>query len=199
MRKLTYFVAVSLDGYIAGPDGSDPTGPGGFWPVAEDYVRLLGEKYPETLPAHVRSALGITAEGTHFDTVIEGRRTYQIGVEAGFPDCYPHLRHLVFTRTLSLSPDPAVELVATDPAAKVRALKGEPGKDLWLVGGGELAGALYGEIDRLIVKLAPLTVGSGTPLFAHKTPFDPALWTRTAVEPLDSGALFLTYERAGAS
>ncbi|QEV20342.1 dihydrofolate reductase family protein [Streptomyces alboniger] len=195
MRKLVYFIAATLDGYIAGPDGSDPTGPDGFWPVAQDYVQHLAQTYPETLPDPARKALGITAEGTHFDTILEGRRTYMIGVDAGIPDCYPHLRHLVFTRTLTESPAPGVELVATDPVAKVRELKREEGKDIWLCGGGELAGALRGEIDRLVVKLAPLTVGSGTPLFSHKTAFEPTLYERTDAVLLDSGTIFLTYDR----
>ncbi|MFE0104784.1 dihydrofolate reductase family protein [Streptomyces sp. NPDC059009] len=197
MRKLVYFIAASLDGHIAGPDGSDPTGPDGFWPVGEDYLQQLVTRYPETLPAHVREALGITEPGTHFDTVVEGRRTYQIGLDLGFPDCYPHLRHLVFSRSLTESPAPGVELVGTDPAARVRELKQEPGegKDIWLIGGGELASALYGEIDRLILKVAPLTVGSGTPLFAHKTPFEPTLFELTDSKVLDSGTLFLTYDK----
>ncbi|MEU1333662.1 dihydrofolate reductase family protein [Streptomyces sp. NPDC005865] len=196
MRKLVYFIAVSLDGFIAGPDGADPTGPDGFWPVAQDYVRHLTETYPETLPAPAREALGITAEGAHFDTVLEGRRTYEIGLAAGFANCYPHLRHLVFSRTLTESPDPGVELVATDPVERVRELKREDGKDIWLCGGGELAGVLRGEIDRLVVKLGPLSLGSGTPLFAHKTAFDPVLYQRTDAVLLDSGTVFLTYDRA---
>ncbi|MEU7578308.1 dihydrofolate reductase family protein [Streptomyces sp. NPDC041068] len=196
MRKLVYFIAVSLDGFIAGPDGADPTGPDGFWPVAQDYLQQLTEVYPETLPGPAREALGITAEGTHFDTILEGRRTYQIGVDAGVPDCYPHLRHIVFSRTLTESPAPAVELVATDPVEKVRELKQEDGKDIWLCGGGELAGALRGEIDRLIVKLSPLTLGSGTPLFSQKTAFDPVLYERTDAVLLDSGTVFLTYDKS---
>ncbi|MBW5425976.1 dihydrofolate reductase [Streptomyces sp. BG9H] len=196
MRKLVYFIAVSLDGFIAGPDGSDPTGPDGFWPFAEDYVQHLAQTYPETLPAPARQALGLTGEGCHFDTILEGRRTYMIGVDAGIPDCYPHLRHLVFTRTLTESPDPHVELVATDPVAKVRELKREDGKDIWLCGGGELAGTLRGEIDRLVVKLAPMTLGSGTPLFSAKTAFEPTLYERTDTVLLDSGSVFLTYDKS---
>ncbi|MBC9717905.1 dihydrofolate reductase [Streptomyces sp. TRM66268-LWL] len=195
MRKLTYFIASTIDGYIAGPDGSDPTGPDGFWPVGQDYVEHLATAFPETLPAPARAALGITDMGTRFDTVLEGRRTYQIGLDAGLTDAYPHLRHLVFSRSLTESPDPAVELVATDPVARVRELKQEEGKDLWLIGGGELAGVLYGEIDELIIKLAPLTVGSGVPLFAHTTAFDPTLYELTDSTPLKSGTVFLTYTK----
>ncbi|MFF6874321.1 dihydrofolate reductase family protein [Streptomyces sp. NPDC012474] len=195
MRKLVYYIAATLDGFIAGPDGADPTGPDGFWPIPGDYVQYLAAEYPETLPDPARKALSVTAEGTHFDTVLEGRKTYEIGLEAGFTDAYPHLRHLVFSTTLTESPDPAVELVTSDPVAKVRELKQEDGKDLWLIGGGELAGALYTEIDRLIVKLGPLTIGTGIPLFGRTAAFEPRTWNLTDHVVLESGAAFLTYSR----
>jgi dihydrofolate reductase len=173
MRALTYFVAVSVDGFIAGPDRADPTG---YWPVSEDYAEHVVAKYPETLTGAARAALGVTAAGTHFDTVISGRRTYEIGLAAGVTNAYPHLRHVVFSRTLGLSPDPAVELIHSDPVEAVRAFKLESGKDIWLVGGGDLAGALYAEIDRIVLKLSPLTLGSGVGLFGSSGPFNVRGW-----------------------
>ncbi|WP_329616049.1 dihydrofolate reductase family protein [Streptomyces brevispora] len=196
MRKLVYYIASTLDGFIAGPDGDDPTGPDGFWPIPEDYIGHMIAEYPETLPGPARTALSISAEGTHFDTIVEGRRSYEIGLKAGVTDAYPHLRHVVFSRTLGESPDPAVEVVAGDPAARVKELKQEEGKDIWLVGGGELAGSLYSEIDRLIVKLSPVTIGAGIPLFSDKATFAPLSWTLSDRKVLDSGALFLTYDCA---
>lgn len=195
MRKLVYYIAATLDGFIAGPDGADPTGPGGFWPIPEDYLRHLIDRYPETLPGPARQALGISAEGTHFDTVLEGRHSYEIGLEAGIGDAFPHLRHLVFSRTMTESPDPAVAVVSDDPIATVRELKQQEGKDIWVIGGGALAGALYPEIDQLIVKLAPLTIGAGIPLFGREAAFEPRSWRLTDHTVLDSGALFLTYTR----
>jgi dihydrofolate reductase len=196
VRKLVYYIAVTLDGFIAGPDGADPTGPGGFWPIPEDYLGHLVTEYPETLPAPARQALGVTAEGTRFDTVLEGRHSYDIGLDAGITDAYPHLRHLVFSRTLAESPDPAVEVVSGDPIATVRGLKQQDGKDIWVIGGGALAGALYPEIDRLVVKLAPLTIGAGIPLFGREAVFEPRTWKLAEHTVLGSGALFLTYDRA---
>ncbi|MCF6524813.1 dihydrofolate reductase family protein [Streptomyces sp. JJ36] len=196
MRKLVYYIATTLDGFLAGPDGGDPSGPDGFWPVPEDYLRHIVAEYPETLPAPAREALSVTAGGTRFDTVLEGRRTYEIGLRAGLTDAYPHLRHLVFSRTLTESPDPAVELVADDPVETVRKLKQEDGRDLWLIGGGELAGALLPEIDRLVLKVGPLTLGTGIPLFGGGAAFEPRRWELTEHLVLRSGAAFLTYDRA---
>ena len=199
MRELVYFIASTVDGFITDPAGSDPTGPDGFWPVGPDYLEHLVAEFPETLPGPAREALGVTAEGTRFDTVVEGRRTYEIGLAAGLPDAYPHLRHIVFSRTLTGSPAPAVTVVADDPVATVRDLKREPGsKDVWLLGGGELAGALYPEIDRIVLKLAPLTIGAGIPLFGRRTAFDPRAWGLAEHTVLPSGTLFLTYVRGGA-
>lgn len=194
MRKLVYFIAVSIDGFIAGPDGADPTGPDGFWPIGQDYVEHLGTTYPETLPAPARAALGITAEGTHFDTILEGRKTYGVGLDAGIPNAYPHLRHLVFSRSRTELPAPEIELVATDPVERVRELKREEGKDIWLCGGGELAAVLRGEIDRLVVKLSPMVLGSGISLFGNSA-FAPTRYERTDAKLLDSGTIFLTYDK----
>lgn len=194
MRKLVYFIASSVDGFIAGPDRADPSGPDGFWPIGRDYVEHLVRHYPETLPAAARSALGVSAPGTRFDTVISGRRTYEIGVSAGVTNAYPHLRHLVFSRTLAASPDPSVEIVSGDPREVVRALKQEEGKDLWLVGGGDLAGTLYDDIDQLIVKLSPLTLGRGVGLFGDAARFDVRRWELVDSTVLPSGVTFLTLE-----
>ncbi|GAA4362615.1 dihydrofolate reductase family protein [Nocardioides caricicola] len=196
MRKLVYFIASTLDGFVTDPAGSDPSGPGGYWPIGDDYLHHLVAHYPETLPGPARQALGITDEGSCFDTALEGRRSYEIGLAAGVTDAYPHLRHIVFSRTLT-PPDPAV-IVEADPVTTVRRLKEEAGKDLWLVGGGEIAGALRHEIDRVVVKLAPLTLGAGLPLLGRTAGFDPQLWELTDHTVLDSGTLFLTYDRSSA-
>ncbi|MEU3312779.1 dihydrofolate reductase family protein [Streptomyces sp. NPDC006662] len=198
MRRLVYFVATTLDGFIAGPDGADPTGPNGFWPISEDYVQHLVAEYPETLPVQARQALSVTAPGTHFDTVLEGRRSYEIGLSAGITNAFPHLRHLVFSRTMTECPDPSVELVAEDPAVTVRELKQQEGKDIWLLGGAELARSLHTEIDALVLKVAPLTIGDGIPLFSRDAAFDPRTWALSDHTVLKSGALFLTYTRSDA-
>lgn len=195
-RTLTYFIAATIEGFIAGPEGDDPTGRDGFWPLTDDYIGFLTKEYPETLPAPAREALGVTEPGTRFDTVLEGRRSYEVGLAAGVTDAYPHLRHLVFSTTLGSVPDSAVELVRDDPIQRVRALKGEPGKGIWLVGGGSLATSLRSEIDHLIVKLAPITTGAGVPLWGAGAPFELNTWTRVGITPLPGGTTVLYYDRA---
>ena len=195
MRKLVYLVASSLDGFIADPGGSDPSGPDGFWPIAEDYVAHLVDHFPETLPGDARAALGIKSPGRRFDTVVEGRKSYEIGLAAGVADAYPHLRHVVFSTTLSGAPGTDVSVVSDSPVETVRAMKAENGSDIWLVGGGDLAGSLAGEIDQIVLKLAPLTLGRGIPLLGSAVDFDPQAWALVEHTVLPSGTIFLTYDR----
>lgn len=188
MRSLTYFVGTSLDGFIAGPDGSYD-----FYPVGEDLLRWMASEYPETLPTHLHAAFGVRGEGRHFDTVVMGRGTYAPALKAGITSPYAHLRQVVVSRSLERSPDPAVELVASDPLERVRALKREPGKGLYLAGGGVLAGALLPELDTLVLKVYPVVAGSGIPVF--QAGFSPTQFTRVSSRLFDSGAVVLTYAR----
>jgi hypothetical protein len=70
VRALTYYVGVSLDGFIAAPDGSIDA-----FPVTEDVMEFIADQYPETLLTHMREQLGITAPGWRFDTVVMGRNS----------------------------------------------------------------------------------------------------------------------------
>lgn len=191
MRKLVYYVAVTLDGFIASPDSSDPSD-SEFFPITEDLIKFIVEHYPETLPAPARAAMGITAPGEHFDTVLEGRNSYEIGVVAGLRDAYPHLRHLVFSKSLGSVGDD-IEVVTDYGLQRVRELKAEQGKDLWLVGGGTLAHSLLPEIDRLVLKLNPSIIGAGIPLF--NGPFAFHEFRPTHEVRLDAGVRVLTYDR----
>lgn len=193
-RRLTYFVALSIDGFIAGQDGGDPSS---WWPITDDYIDFIRSEYPETLPGPARDAMGISGPGHHFDTVIEGRRSFEIGLSAGLPDAYPHLRHLVVSSTLEGDVESAVEIVSDDPVGRIRELKGEPGQDIWLVGGGTLASSLRSEIDELIIKLGPITLGAGVPLWGSESDSETETWTNTEVRAFPGGMTLLRYVRSG--
>jgi dihydrofolate reductase len=161
MRRLVYYVACSLDGFIAREEGSFD-----FALSDGEHLEDLVRRFPETFPGHLRSALGVTAPNQRFDTVLMGRATYEVGLKLGITSPYPHLAQYLFSRTVTGSPDAGVTLARDDPPAAVRRLKQEPGKDIWLCGGAQLAAALFDEIDELILKINPVVIGSGIPLFA---------------------------------
>ncbi|OPC79808.1 deaminase [Embleya scabrispora] len=191
MRKLTYFIGATIDGFIADRDGGYD-----FFPVGEDVVAHLVAEYPETLPTHLAPHMGVgpDTEFRHFDTVVMGRATYEPGMREGFANPYGHLRSYVVTETITESPDPAVTLIAGDPIAKVRELKAEPGgKGIWLAGGGRLAGSLIDEIDELVIKTYPVLIGSGIPMMSGV--FGAHAFTHTGGTVLAGGTSVATYRR----
>ena len=189
MRELTYYIALTLDGFIAGPhDEVD------FYPLADDHSAYMNEHFPETLPTHVRAAIGFAdVPNRRFDTVVMGRRTYDPALEAGITSPYAHLRQIVVSRSLDASPDPAVEIVRDDPRARVQQLKAEEGLGIYLAGGGQLAGELLPEIDRLVVKKYPVVAGSGIPAFA--TGFAPTPFILEDARTFSNGCAVLQYRR----
>jgi dihydrofolate reductase len=114
MRKLVYLIASTIDGFIADPGGHDPSGPDGFLRPDQDYLEHVISEYPETLPGQLRPVLGIRAGNRHFDAVVMGRATYELGVRVGVTSPYPQLRQYVVSRTMAERPDPAVEVIRGD-------------------------------------------------------------------------------------
>ncbi|MFI8896448.1 dihydrofolate reductase family protein [Streptomyces paradoxus] len=173
MRKLVYYIAVTLDGRIAGPQGEYDFFPAGTEQQSAAYSTWANALYPETVPTAYRAAAGLAdAPNRHFDTVVMGAGTYRAPLDQGITNPYAHLRQYVVSSTLGHDADPAVTVVPDDPLALVRELKREDtGLDIWLCGGGKLAGALLPEIDELLVKSYPVVAGAGTPAFDG--PFDP--------------------------
>ena len=159
MRELTYYVAVTLDGFIAAPDGDASA-----FPTEGDHMEVLLHEYTDTIPSHVQAAVGVEADRSRFDTVVMGWRTYTPALDAGIAHPYAHLRQIVATRSAREVAD-GIE-ATDDPLATVRTLKSEPGSGIYLAGGGELAGALVDEIDRLVLKHNPFVLGAGIPLFS---------------------------------
>lgn len=189
MRTLVYYVATTLDGFIAAPDGSPD-----FFGLEPDLAAHIAEHFPQTLPTFTHPRFGIEGPPQgRFDAVVMGRATYDPALRVGITSPYAHLRQYVFSRSLPPSTDPEVQIVAGDPVAFVRALKREPGRDIWLCGGGQLAGQLLPEVDELVLKLNPYVVGSGIPLAARG--FEPHRFALVDSRPLDSGVVVLHYLR----
>lgn len=165
MRKLTYFVACSVDGFIGDPSGNAEAL---MAFLDEEFSAYLREEYPETLPTFARPALGIGDDvpNKRFDTVVQGRGSYEVALKAGITSPYSHLREVVASRTLAPSPDPRVEIVRDDLVGWIRELKAEDSAyGIWLCGGAQVAGELLDEIDELVVKTYPVVLGSGMPMF----------------------------------
>jgi dihydrofolate reductase len=145
MRKLMLFIATSLDGYIARPEGSID------WMFTDhDY--------------------GYPAFFAGIDTVIMGRKTYDLALSFG---AYPYAgtEGYVFSRE-QRPPDGNVAFVSEAPASFVDRLKRLEGRDIWLVGGSEIIAECLAHdlVDELIISVHPLLLGHGIPLFAPGLP-----------------------------
>jgi len=164
-------VATSVDGFIARTDHTFDC-----FPMEGAHV----DDYLETLKA--------------YDTVVMGRRTYEVGLRAGVSDPYPWMDTWVFSRTLGSSPSPRVRVVAEDPTLTVRRLEEGDGGPIYLCGGGALASSLFaaGLVDSVWVKLNPMVLGDGVP-FAPGLRAQPRL-TLTGTERYDSGVVLLRYD-----
>ena len=191
MRRLVYFIAASIDGFIGAP-----TGDAEFFTrfVDEEFFEYLKTEYPETLPTQGRQALGLDdLENKRFDTVIQGRASYDLALGVDVTSPYAHLRQYVASRTIADSPDPAVEIVSGDVVGKVRELKRDEGLDIYLCGGSKLAGALLDEVDELVIKTYPVVLGSGMPMFAAE--FRITDFTLESVRTFGNGTLVRRYSR----
>ncbi|MEM9544336.1 MAG: dihydrofolate reductase family protein [Bacteroidota bacterium] len=147
MRKIVYYVATSIDGFIAGVD-EDISGFVAGGNGVEKYLNDLKE----------------------FETVIMGRKTYEFGYKYGLQPgklAYPHMDHFIFSTTLSFEDqDPKIVIKELD-IDEIKKIRDQSRTDVYLCGGGDFAGWLLENelIDVLRIKLNPLILGNGVKLF----------------------------------
>ncbi|MGE0589949.1 MAG: dihydrofolate reductase family protein [Cyclobacteriaceae bacterium] len=152
MRRIIYYVAISLDGYISGPN--------------EDISGFVGEG---------DGVAQYLSDLNDYDTVIMGRNTYEFGYKFGLKPgepAYQHMKHFIFSNSLSFDKShPSVQVLPIDIEEVKRLKSGDDKTDIYLCGGGQFAGWLFDNnlIDVLKVKLNPLILGDGLRLFGDSS------------------------------
>jgi dihydrofolate reductase len=148
-RKVIVHIATSADGYIARPDG--------------DLEWLTSRPAPEGF-------YGMNAFMKSIDTKLLGRKTYEVSLRMG-AKFDSKSRHIVFSRHAPPAAAPSgVEFVNGAISPFVNRLREQPGKDIWLMGGGELIASFLDEeaIDEFVISVAPVFIGDGIPLIAQR-------------------------------
>ncbi len=169
MSKIRYGVAMSLDGFIAGPNGE------------ADWI----EMEPEVNFAEIWA---------QFDTLLMGRRTWEAAVARLGEKSMKGVRVVVVSRTLRSEHHPRITIISDLDRDGVQSLRAQSSKDIWLMGGGELFRSLLdlGEVDMVEVSLIPVMLGAGVPLLPP--PYRQARLTLSNHKVYRSGRMSLTYE-----
>lgn len=176
MGKLILYIASSLDGYIARPDGSIDWLTSLPNPSSEDY--------------------GYTELLARISTIVMGRKTYDdiIGFDMEWP--YSGLTTFVVSSDKSWMPrSPESYLLQGEVKQALQKLKSDAEKDVWLVGGATLitAALRHKLLDTMIIAVIPTIIGAGIPLFSGDT--GESKWALTEVKSFDTGVVNLTYQK----
>ena len=151
MRQVIFGGANSLDNYFARKDGSYD-----WIKFSEEAMELMKGMW------------------SRFDTMVMGRKTYEVAVQSApkskgkkAKNPYGYLATYVFSRTLEPGVRDGVEFLSEDPGKFIKTLKIQKGKDIMIMGGGDLARSLFeaGVIDKIGFNIHPVLLGSGVPLF----------------------------------
>jgi dihydrofolate reductase len=171
-RKVIVHIATSADGYIARVDG--------------DLEWLTSRPAPEGF-------YGMDAFMKSIDTMLIGRKTYEVSLRMGAKFDSTN-RTIVFSRLAPPGGAPSgVEFVNGAIGPFVNRLREQPGKDIWLMGGGELIASFLDEqaIDEFVISVVPVFIGEGIPLIARRhrhVPLD-----LQSVERFEDGLVQLHY------
>ena len=148
-RKVIVRIATSADGYIAGPDG--------------DLDWLTSRPAP-------KGFYGMSAFMRAIDTLVLGRKTYEISLRLG-AKFDSKIRTLVFSRQAPPADVPSgVEFVDEAIGPFLDRQRAQPGKNIWLMGGGEIIASFLDAqaIDEFVISVMPVFIGEGIPLIAPR-------------------------------
>jgi dihydrofolate reductase len=172
-RNVIVHIAASADGYIARLDG--------------DLEWLTSRPAPEGF-------YGMNAFMKSIDTKLLGRKTYEESLRLGATFDAEEGRTFVFSRRAPpADAPPGVEFVSDAIGPFVSRLREQRGKDIWLMGGGELIASFLdeGAIDEFVISVVPVFIGDGIPLIARRHRQVPL--ELHAVERFDDGLVQLHY------
>ena len=173
-RRIIFEGAVSADGFIARRDGS---------------VDWLERPQP-------KGNYGMGEFMSRVDTILWGRKTYDKGMEMGMgknPWGFEKLKNYVFSRKPEGELMEGFAWVQEPIRSFSQKLRAQPGKDIWMMGGGEIAGAFLdeGEMDEFRLTMIPVFIGEGIPLLGARKR-SVALQLR-AIEKFADGVVRVTY------
>ena len=153
MKKLKLYTASSLDGFIATRSGDVD------WLTDPDNADSNPNKY------------GYLDFYNSIDTTLMGYNTYKKILDFKVPFPYPDKRNCIFSKQHEKNEDNPVDFIRADPAEFVSKLMQENGKDIWLIGGGQINSILLSAnlIDEIILSIIPVVLTDGLALFSGRT------------------------------